>query len=216
MALSPQATTYTIPMGTTTITIPTILSVCPRSSTGPSIGRNEVRGQALQRLSPSSREYERKPANGIVRKPDERGIENTPRKSLGNLPSTLLKPVQSVENISNRGDLGRLRAPLSAGGCTIQPGSQNSKSQNLRFVFVKLADLSLTEGQTLSTVPSSAERRIMPVYDIHVEDQHEFFANGVLVHNCLSYAKLNHIHVGGLNMDFGAILSSSGKSSTVF
>lgn len=33
--------------------------------------------------------------------------------------------------------------------------------------------------------------------------------------DALSYAKLNHIHIGGLNMNFGDILASSGKSSTV-
>ena len=26
---------------------------------------------------------------------------------------------------------------------------------------------------------------VEPVFNLHVEDQHEFFANGVLVHNCV-------------------------------
>ena len=59
-------------------------------------------------------------------------------------------------------------------------------------VFVLAAEKRLSEKvqqgiakniETIGTVPATNEREA-EVYDIEVEDVHEFFANGILVHNC--------------------------------
>ena len=58
--------------------------------------------------------------------------------------------------------------------------------------FVKYAESLLlsTNTLTLNVVPVVVERvqgqsSLETVYDLTVEDAHEFFANGVLVHNCI-------------------------------
>jgi len=51
------------------------------------------------------------------------------------------------------------------------------------------------------TQPSSEK---VPVYDLSVEGAHEFFVNGILVHNCIDaarYALDGYVHRPGLNIN---------------
>jgi hypothetical protein len=63
------------------------------------------------------------------------------------------------------------------------------RSLSLWLPAFDFAPLCVTHGTTLGAVESSQR---LPVYNLKVEDEPEFFANGVLVHNCLVH------HVGRL------------------
>ena len=66
------------------------------------------------------------------------------------------------------------------------------------YVFIALEHLSQTNTQSLNSAQSLARVNIAgetDVYNLHVENHHEFFANGVLVSNCLDslrYAIYTH------------------------
>jgi phage terminase large subunit-like protein len=60
--------------------------------------------------------------------------------------------------------------------------------------------------QTIDTVERLTRRR--DVYDIAVEDAREFFANGILVHNCDELAKWRHAQDCWDNMEMGLRLGS--------
>jgi hypothetical protein len=45
-------------------------------------------------------------------------------------------------------------------------------------------NLKYTDGLNSQLVQELAQQNLRQVYDITVEDEHEYFANGILVHNC--------------------------------
>jgi len=63
---------------------------------------------------------------------------------------------------------------------------------------------------------SIAQKRV--VYNLTVEDKHEFFANGILVHNCLRYilAELPDNPDSLINQSYGMALNASGTREDAF
>ena len=47
---------------------------------------------------------------------------------------------------------------------------------------------------------SASKARIERVFDLHVEDMHEYLANGVLVHNCMDAASYATTHLRRLGI----------------
>ena len=88
---------------------------------------------------------------------------------------------------SLRGDVSKGWMILSASALGAGKGSCTTSSQYPQLVAVPV--------QTIS-----AGKIVARVYDISVEGQHEFFANGILVHNCIDairYALDGYIHGQG-------------------
>lgn len=101
---------------------------------------------------------------------------------------SILPVSPSSENEPNYGT----RPPKAIGGTPIKLEPQFSKSRKIEIVK-SVGDCSvLTLGCRLSAESSVGEEertgrelKIVPVYDLMVEEDHEFFAWGALVHNCL-------------------------------
>ena len=97
--------------------------------------------------------------------------------------------VRTVEKLSSQ------TAPRS-GALTVRESSSERQTTNtdieLLTEFVESAEKFLEELLTRTVascmaeeaVPEGSSEKIREVYDIEVEDAHEFFAEGVLVHNC--------------------------------
>jgi hypothetical protein len=63
--------------------------------------------------------------------------------------------------------------------------------QSIAIQTVKLQHLE--EGESWSEI----------VYDIMVEDCHEYFANGILVHNCIDSLRYHEMETLGINSHYG-------------
>jgi hypothetical protein len=92
----------------------------------------------------------------------------------------IVNSVQNCTKLSNKIDFVRQRARLHTGG--------KSMLTMLKSFVVGVKNLLLPTSITrLKIVPSNVQLSkggIQDVYDLTVEDVHEFFANGVLVSNC--------------------------------
>lgn len=100
----------------------------------------------------------------------------------------------SVERSIKQKNETSITAPKSA--VIAQPNSvhqQNFESLSVKSATPHLSQNDLTHGSALDHAPllttdtiASVEKlpNLIDVYDITVEDAHEFFAHGVLVHNC--------------------------------
>ena len=48
-------------------------------------------------------------------------------------------------------------------------------------------------GFTVTVLPKSNKRKNQVVYDLEVADNHNFFVNGVLAHNCIYLQKKRYL-----------------------
>jgi hypothetical protein len=91
----------------------------------------------------------------------------------------------------------------------VHPGPTTSTGRVLNAA----SPFGVTDTQGAHVVPVRVERvsntrRTAPVYDITVAGVHEFFANGVLVHNCmdsLRYALHSYFSAPGVRRDLSAL-----------
>lgn len=148
-------------------------------------------------------------ASGIAQKLVENGIVNEQKsnsqmqnRKLSNVNGavTSLKPsllgTTSFAQINVKQHIGITQESIMKSE-SVNGAVKNSLQTNivkLNFAAVVAAD-KILQASELKGIEIVGED-IRNVYDIEVEDMHEFFANGVLVHNCIDpirYYILGHI-----------------------
>lgn len=123
--------------------------------------------------------------------------------SIEKLPSlevehrSILNDLQSNENLQR---LGMLRQKVESGiDNTLYEVLQKSSQNNpVSSVGQCTGQKSIAQGCAAKSVSGSEQTSCsvsaMPVYDLMVEGNHEFFAYGVLAHNCDALSMIAHLH----------------------
>lgn len=120
----------------------------------------------------------RKPKNGMQA---QRVLNGTRRKLLNTVSGNLICRNVSANNVS--GYLSQKRIIASSVPITV-----NRNGEEMRALTTKLGSAHTVEKTLLSinTVKRKhAQRDMQQVYDLMVENDHCYYANGVLVHNCV-------------------------------
>lgn len=143
----------------------------------------------LQRLAKTCTKQQKQPKNGIIQQKEENGTDYKGLKS------------SEIEQKKNT-----LASVVEVNSAQQHSVFQNSAQINVRANGEEIKDL-ITKKEHASTVVrpslqtniakndfvvefvakniSTLKEYEQPTYDIEVEDMHEFFANGILVHNCI-------------------------------
>lgn len=197
MGVSHRGTTSTTRTGTLSITIPPILNPFQGVNTFPN-----TCGSGFQTKWHSTRKGVFSGKLGKVQKPGMgprrgwSGIAPMQRKSLESASGHGLMP--SADNVGPNSWL----MP-----CQKRPGGLSFVQTNAKHAFATCLGWITRHASAAFAVPSSfvigtlglsradtravglylarPSGRTVPVYDLTVQDEHEFFANGVLVHNCM-------------------------------
>ena len=119
---------------------------------------------------------------------------------------------QNIEKLAQREQAPQNIWPISTGSVE-KPQKQD---ESALIVSVRCADWTsiLESTQANTAIENVTSTQPVLVFDLAVEDCPEFFANGVLIHNCFAYAKMNHRSYSGAKINAEAILNA--PSSTVF
>ena len=163
-----------------------ILSAFRSPGTSTSIVRTSLHGESPRSRESTSQESKRRLRNGIGVKPDGNGIGNTQSERRRQKPSVSASVAGST---SNPHTLLQNSAPMFASqngdGTTtlmMKEGCVSSAEKNSPQTTTQkrcVAEKVVLQGIEIS----EGEERL--VYDLQVADCHEYFAEGVLVHNCL-------------------------------
>ena len=143
----------------------------------------------LQKLVRICTKHQKLPKNGIIQQKAENGIDYKGLKSL------------EIEQKKNT-----LASVVEVNSEQKHSVFQNSVQINAKANGEEIRDLIMKKGHASTVVRPSLQTNIakndfvvesvaksistlkeyeQPTYDIEVEDMHEFFANGILVHNCI-------------------------------
>ena len=138
---------------------------------------------------------QKKAVNGIVNMPGSRGSEtarrsNTPAIIAGELSlikNGTISTISAHGNAQQHGDVNRASMMLSA--------SASGVERNLLSIGTVSSDSAHQLVQEPIVAVLTSDVRVEHVYDICVEDMHEYFANGVLVHNCMDAISYGTTHL---------------------
>ena len=143
----------------------------------------------LQKLVRICTKHQKLPKNGIIQQKEENGIDYKGLKSL------------EIEQKKNT-----LASVVEVNSARKHSVFQNSVQIDAKANGEEIRDLIMKKGHASTVVRPSLQTNIAkndfvvefvakristlkeyekPTYDIEVEDMHEFFANGILVHNCI-------------------------------
>ena len=143
----------------------------------------------LQKLVRICTKHQKLPKNGIIQQKEENGIDYKGLKSL------------EIEQKKNT-----LASVVEVNSARKHSVFQNSVQIDAKANGEEIRDLIMKKGHASTVVRTSLQTNIakndfvvefvaksistlkeyeQPTYDIEVEDMHEFFANGILVHNCI-------------------------------
>jgi hypothetical protein len=75
------------------------------------------------------------------------------------------------------------------------PASANGAERNTKQTAIQSSDFAQLPVVRRITALSSKPSGTAVVYDLCVEDAHEYFANGVLVHNCMDASLYGSTHL---------------------
>lgn len=128
------------------------------------------------------------PKNGIDQKKENYGIKNTQKHH-----SLVMKEALYVVNVVNN-LLQNLKledyivvqnVKIDSICEKIDCLENGMKKENVNYVIKNLNLINgIEQNVVVVNVQQLSEKKAKLVYDITVEDQHEYFANGILVHNC--------------------------------
>jgi hypothetical protein len=209
---SRKDTTSTMKMGTSTITKSRISSVYQAQHIKWNIEKKEAQGRNHQSISHILPQLDHLQMSGTKQKNVGHGQENKQNEVFCKIGQKSL--ASSVEQCSNQKSPKHQCAAKNASVSKETLLCESGIHQNQRMTLqkenksqkdiVKYAEVSSFRqvGDHLSVDQNAEERKleeklennIIPVYDLMVDDDHEFFAWGVLVHNCLdSLAMCAHL-----------------------
>ena len=161
--------------------------------------------EILKKLNDMQNQYEKRQLNGTALKRGENGTVNTG----SNVPSVKLPSqklnvsVSSAEKNFTRQATDVTIANIAQTPAVQSTGATMGLMTKLESALCVARNLELidTEGQKpvaknagLSVVVKHEEKRRADVYNLTVDEEHEYFANGFLVHNCydaVAYACLS-------------------------
>lgn len=203
---SPKATKSTTRILTQIITrLKTLFAYQPKNTricTSNMIGRMAEMKKGKQILIGSDRLHQ----NGMVVKKEGNGIVNT--QEIKNAKNMILSALSAVLRISPRTQLQNTAQPsvLQKQGeiadLIMKQESALSAVSHLKRTNTESNDSALClVVQDIEEVSRKQER----VFDLTVEDCHEYYANGILVHNCMdaaNYGAVTHLRrLGVMNDD---------------
>lgn len=180
----PKGMTFTMSMAIRSIMKSTILNAKKQVSISEIILNNQVMKSRLQGLKDCLKRQYQHLRNGMEVMKELSGIEN--------MQKTLLKKVSKQEIALSAGknmkDLHFAKSNFVqtiARIDTLQESEGQIKKTLLQepVLYVKQNSASISTQQENSAI-EFATINMQRVYDITVQDQHEYFANGILVHNC--------------------------------
>lgn len=143
----------------------------------------------LQRLAKICTKQQKQPKNGIIQQKEENGTDYKGLKS------------SEIEQKKNT-----LASVVEVNSAQQHSVFQSSAQTNVRANGEEIRDLIMKKEHASTVVRPSLQTNIakndfvvefvaksistlkeyeQPTYDIEVKDMHEFFANGILVHNCI-------------------------------
>ena len=194
MEKSQKVSTSTTKMGTPKIMLSKILNLCKRMST--SIGTpKSIYNQKIiwSELVSKWHTLHNMLKSGINLRKGENGIEGTEKKSLKTLgrSSTYANNVEKFSLPNLLGDANSVPTNVNPNGAettisTMNPEPANYAEKSLSLTSTVKQDFAVEAVLCDITVLTKNEKR---TYDIEVENVHEFFANGILVHNCIDAAR---------------------------
>lgn len=128
------------------------------------------------------------PKNGTGQKKEESGTQSMVKKCLA-IFQCLPGPVSSVKkNTKQKNDQGLGSVVTTANQHKDEKMAQTWKSELVSSaqLLMRLTSIQAKKlvGQKPVYVVSVQKREKAPVYNLTVQDQHEYYANGVLTHNC--------------------------------
>lgn len=180
-APSQPACSCTTSTGTLSTTRWTTSSSSPQPSTQPSTGPLSEQIAA----EPSSRRFARWLRSGIARRLAALGIGSTPRLSPPALSCTHVSaPSARADSSPSAGQ------PRCAGARATQPSVEGRGSTTCAGCAPSVGLSSpATSTPAMSTARDRVRRvwstgAVSPVYNLHVDGDEEYFANGILTHNC--------------------------------
>ena len=161
------------------------LNVLPRKLTQKNI---PLSGSLLIDNSNTSIRSETKQKSGTLQRKVTNGTRNTPKNSILGISICQKKSALNVEKLLNLKHIttSSVQTPVNQRGEEIKESTMSR--ENVSFAERYLSQTNI-ENKSLAvcnvehvTSPESVGAR---VYDLTIDGQHEFFANGVLVHNCI-------------------------------
>lgn len=183
MERSPKITTSITETGTGSITTSPIWNVW----TGKRTERDMPQGNVARRTGRILSESDQKQLSGTDQRKGENGTERTEgtHGSTGSLSTHTYAPlVGSCSQHSTPNP--RVAVSPATTSTSKRPTSTiwKSPAQFVRSLFGR-TNTSSSRKHAPVYVVRVTERSAQPVYNLHVDGPHEFFANGVLVHNCI-------------------------------
>lgn len=188
-AQSQRGTKYTTKTGIRrTTTFPTLSVFLLQRMKNCTVKKNPVGRQAQKRLHTSIKLL-KKQRNGIGPQKVVNGIKTMQGKDSRNYPSDgrLANAAERNLNISRLIYQDSVQTPVNPvgvgkSGQTMKPVSVSAAEKNLRQTTIPTP--SLVQKVVLQSIGGNGSRTEQ-VFDLCVADCHEYFANGILVHNCL-------------------------------
>jgi hypothetical protein len=186
MAQSLRAITSTISTGTPATTRSTTLSAYQSRSIAASIAMSTT--SALQSTWRTLKRYVREPQPGILRRKELSGTGSTVDAQLQPGPQPR-GSASSAGGVIPRSGPGST-APTSASSEPMPPIRRAGNPALAHAERTTCESATPREAGVTHVVQLRKLPTRVPVYDLTVDDVPEFFANGVLVHNCLDAARV--------------------------
>ena len=206
--------TYIIKPTTWLALIQRSLNACRQMNMLDGIAPSEASVAALTNTWPIWTEFAKKPLTGTEVKPGENGTVNTAGNlgKIANHPSPFVsdatlntKPtfhpvpgsVQNSASSENTSKTTPVRRATSLSHCqNVENANDVEKPINLKNAPDGLSvHVAAERLKPVRVKIVSLTDRVEPVYNLTVEDQHVFFANGVLTHNCDALAWIGQMIV---------------------
>jgi hypothetical protein len=127
-----------------------------------------------------------------------------------------LKTIQLLQKSFNQKELKKLKNGISQ--MMAENGTQNTekklgliesiKQKLVKFVAMNTKqDMLQSQNIAIKTAKllrlEKGEKKVINVYDLMIEDCHEYFANGILVHNCIDAIRYHEMETVGLGKSKG-------------
>lgn len=165
----------------------------------------------LQKLVRICTKHQKQQKNGITQQKVESGIGYMEYKFM-QIKNHKNIDVHVVEKNSKQSQVGSINSAL----IIAKANGAETKDLTMRSELANIAEKSLLRTNTVETdfVVEAVPQHItilkeyqQPTYDIEVEDMHEFFANGILVHNCMDATR--YVILEKVLGDYGSGMSAS-------
>lgn len=145
--------------------------------------------RTLQKLVRICTKQQKQPKNGIIQQKEENGIGYKGLKSLEIEQKKNILVSAAEANSAQQHSAFRSSAQINVRANGEETRGLITKKERAHTAAKPLLQTNITETdfvvEFVAESISILKEYEQPTYDIEVEDMHEFFANGILVHNCI-------------------------------